>query len=480
MAVDISVHGVFGSHAEREEYAVTVAPAAADEVNTIRRPIRITGCALLPDDHFQVDSSELSPSAGQGIRRLSALMQEHPDCRIAVFGHADPVGEDEYNKTLSGRRALAVYGLLVHDENIWDYLHSHPHGGDKWGLKAVQSMLTSLSFPTGRIDGVNDDGTKDAVKQFQRAHGLSASGSVDDGTRKAVYGAYMDLLYGGTFTKLDPGKEFLFQNKGPDHKGDVQGCGEFNPLMVFSAREAREFSKPANRAARNDANAVNRRVLVYLFAPDTVVDESRWPCPTFKEGAAGCRKRFFVDADKRRRSENARREYRFSHDTFACRFYDRFAGPSPCERSNVVSSLIRWIAPTPPAKEPPILVARTPSGDEICRIQSQGVGTDPTGCSYNAFDLGDLRSQGQSVLSVQNGDIPILTGMTFDLSGILSGVADLLALARMLGLDVPPLKPSPLPPDGPAGPDMLDVNSDFPNPLVPENPPSEEDQDLGF
>lgn len=481
MAVDISVHGVFGSHPEEDDPGAIVAPSTGKEFNTIRRPIQVVGCALLPDNHFLVDSSEISPSAAEGLRRLSALMQEHPDSRISVFGHADPVGEDEYNKTLSGRRALAVYGLLIHDVALWDELHAHPHGGDKWGLKAVQSMLTALSFPAGRSDGVMDDATKAAVKKFQTANGRSATGTADDGTRKAVYGAYMDFLYGGAFTQLDPDKDFLFHNKAKDHKGDVQGCGEFNPLVIFSAKEAQTFSKASNRSARNDANAVNRRVLVYLFAPDTVVDESRWPCPTFKEGAAGCRKRLFADGDKRRQNGPSRREYRFSHDTFACRFYDRTMGGSPCERSNVASSLIRWVAPTPAGKEPPVLVAKTSSGEEICRVQSQDVGSDPTGCTYHAFDIGDLRSGEQPVLSIQNGDMPILTGLTFDLSGLLSGVADVLAMAHLMGLDVPQVNPSPLPPDGPPGPDMLEVNTDFPNPLVPENaPPEEKEDDLGF
>jgi len=35
-------------------------------------------------------------------------VKDHPACPLSVFGHADPVGSDDYNKALSGRRAMAV------------------------------------------------------------------------------------------------------------------------------------------------------------------------------------------------------------------------------------------------------------------------------------------------------------------------------------------------------------------------------------
>jgi hypothetical protein len=49
---------------------------------------------------------------------------------------------------------------------------------------------------------------------------------------------------------------------------------------------------------------------------------------------AGCRARFWSDGDKRRNTHVTARDRKFedSKDTFACRFYQRLADESPCER----------------------------------------------------------------------------------------------------------------------------------------------------
>ena len=60
---------------------------------------------------------------------------------------------------------------------------------------------------------------------------------------------------------------------------------------------------------------------------------SKWPCPTFKEGAAACKKRFFSDGDQRRSTHTpgSDRKFEETEDTFACRFYQRISDGSPCE-----------------------------------------------------------------------------------------------------------------------------------------------------
>ena len=65
---------------------------------------------------------------------------------LSIFGHADPVGNDDYNKQLSGRRATAIYGLLTRDTHLWEELYSHSFGNDKWGVKAIQIMLAELGL----------------------------------------------------------------------------------------------------------------------------------------------------------------------------------------------------------------------------------------------------------------------------------------------------------------------------------------------
>ncbi|HEY3838010.1 MAG TPA: hypothetical protein VGL72_15625, partial [Bryobacteraceae bacterium] len=120
----------------------------------------------------------------------------------------------------------------------------------------------------------------------------------------------------------------------PKGKADYQGCGEFNPMLLFSQEEEQEFQDPANKDQRDEENAPNRRVIGLLFRPGTKVDPSRWPCPRADEGTAGCRKRFWSDGDKRRNTRLSGQERQFdqTHDTFACRFYHRLMTGSPCEK----------------------------------------------------------------------------------------------------------------------------------------------------
>jgi len=132
------------------------------------------------------------------------------------------------------------------------------------------------------------------------------------------------------------GKEdFLGQGNDEGGKGDYQGCGEFNPTLLFSAAEQQDFEKPENRTARDDANAENRRVTILLFRPGSRVAVEKWPCPRAAEGTTACRKRFWSDGEGRRSLHlpTERRTFGKSRDTFACRFYHRMMSRSPCEDS---------------------------------------------------------------------------------------------------------------------------------------------------
>ncbi|MBK8258709.1 MAG: peptidoglycan-binding protein [Polyangiaceae bacterium] len=47
-------------------------------------------------------------------------------------------------------------------------------------VSGIQGMLTNLGYYWGSINGVLSDDTKVAIQAFQRANGITASGSVDD------------------------------------------------------------------------------------------------------------------------------------------------------------------------------------------------------------------------------------------------------------------------------------------------------------
>jgi len=326
-----STGGLSGDHPTFEGNEARVAPATGAEKNVVATLLVPLGCWRVEDMRFAFDSSFVLPGVKDELVLLAKLREKHtlrapgatPGAEtlvpppLSLFGHADPVGNDDYNKTLSGRRATAIYGMLTRDTALWENLFSHPAGGDNWGRPALQTMLTTTD-PTL---------TSDAARLDQQT--TDAQGNA--GTRSALFLSYMNRV--SSSIKLAKG-DFL---AGTDAKGkaDYQGCGEFNPMLIFSQQEAQEFQDPANKDSRNSENAPNRRVIGLLFRPGTTVDPNKWPCPRADEGVAGCRKRFWSDGESRRsrRLPADRREFAKTQDTFACRFYHRLMTGSPCEKT---------------------------------------------------------------------------------------------------------------------------------------------------
>ena len=279
----------------------------------------------IDDSRFRFDSSFIRPIARTEIDDLARLHRTFPASPMSIFAHTDPVGDDAYNKPLSGRRALALYGVLVRDVDLWEELYKAPMAGDQWGQGAIDEMFDALGFTS--------------VAEFQEnnvdANGnpLDVDGWIGPATRKSLYRAYMDFLCtdddGNVLELTDD--NFLARGADPDHRGDVQGCGEFNPLMVFSTEEHQRFQAWAHREERNAENSVNRRAVVFLYPADVVVDVAKWPCPAARTGMPECKQRFWSDAQTRRNPQEARRHFDGDFDTFACRFYHYFGFNTPAE-----------------------------------------------------------------------------------------------------------------------------------------------------
>ncbi len=315
-----------------------VAPASDTKGrNTIQLSVIPFACWRADDVRFEFDSSFLRPEISAEIAALKLLIDKHtlPNLQgipthkptLSVFGHADPTGNDDYNKSLSGRRAQAMYGMLIRDVDLWENLFAHPQGRDNWDPAAIKAMESALGRPA--TDRPNSSARKALYKDY-----MDALCTVRDLNGNAVLGSdgKPEILI---LKKTD----FLAAGLDPHGRGDFQGCGEFNPIRMFSAEENNEFSKPPNHAERDRQNAPNRRVLVFLFRPGVHVKPTAWPCPAAKDGVGACKKRFWSDADKRRSFQAKRREFKDTEDTFACRFYDRLSNKSPCERIVITFSV---------------------------------------------------------------------------------------------------------------------------------------------
>jgi len=62
---------------------------------------------------FEFDKYELQPESYSELNRLYDILSENPDLKVSVDGHTDIVGTEEYNISLSYKRADAVVGYLI-------------------------------------------------------------------------------------------------------------------------------------------------------------------------------------------------------------------------------------------------------------------------------------------------------------------------------------------------------------------------------
>jgi hypothetical protein len=323
------------------------AVTAAAESNTVAVPLRAVASLPIEDVRFEFESSFLLPDATRALERIAPMKLRWKGAPITLFGHSDRVGDEVHNKELAGRRVRAVYAMLVRDRQIWEELYQHPLGRDDWRGRPIQHMLQALGFEPGAIDNVIGAKTKKAAKAFQGSRGLPATGNLNPTTRDALFGAYMDHVCQDTEGKplvLTSG-EFLGGGNDPDGKADYQGCGEFNPIFVPSKKQERAGATAGHKNERDFTNASNRRVTLFFIAPGAEVLLAEWPCPRAKDGPDRCHDRFWSDGPARLRPREQARKQRDTHDTYACRFYERLtltAEPGEAEEVRPGAVRARW------------------------------------------------------------------------------------------------------------------------------------------
>lgn len=314
-------------------YVVAEHPEASEKAECAKieieadKPPQPLAVLTLGAVHFGFGSSFVLPAAAAKIAEFKQAIDKNPGAGVAVFGHADPVGGDDGNKKLSGRRAMSVYRLLTKNVEEWSKIASD----DKWDLRHTQAMLAHLQdkkqvpYYGGSVDGKNGPKTESAVKAFQQDNGLKPDGIAGPRTHAKLYELYMGSICPVTCKDED----FLGDPTDPKRQWACIGCGEFNPVLVFSREDDDKFRTSGDKSARDAKNAPNRRATVMLFppaskGPGNVV----FPCPALDEGWSKCKEQLFEDADTRLKPGEAERTWEKDKNTFACKFYAGIAHES--------------------------------------------------------------------------------------------------------------------------------------------------------
>lgn len=63
--------------------------------------------------YFDTDKATLRPESEGTLRQVLGVLEVEPALRLVIAGHTDSEGGDDYNRSLSERRAVAVVGWLV-------------------------------------------------------------------------------------------------------------------------------------------------------------------------------------------------------------------------------------------------------------------------------------------------------------------------------------------------------------------------------
>jgi OOP family OmpA-OmpF porin len=68
--------------------------------------------------NFGFDSSRVEERYFADLAELGAFLKRFEDVYVDIEGHTDSIGPDDYNQSLSQRRAQAVVDLLVNEHGI--------------------------------------------------------------------------------------------------------------------------------------------------------------------------------------------------------------------------------------------------------------------------------------------------------------------------------------------------------------------------
>ncbi|MEZ4239213.1 MAG: peptidoglycan-associated lipoprotein Pal [Myxococcota bacterium] len=85
--------------------AAPAAPATPEYVDTLLKNFNLV--------YFDTDSSALNEESKAVLEGNVQVLQEHPDVKVQIQGHADERGTEDYNLALGNKRADAVREYLV-------------------------------------------------------------------------------------------------------------------------------------------------------------------------------------------------------------------------------------------------------------------------------------------------------------------------------------------------------------------------------
>ena len=86
---------------------------AQSEAIAVQREGNVLALTFRSDFTFAVNSSTIRPGLNNELARVAQVLNAYPQTTLTVAGHTDSTGSEEYNQTLSQKRAESVKNALV-------------------------------------------------------------------------------------------------------------------------------------------------------------------------------------------------------------------------------------------------------------------------------------------------------------------------------------------------------------------------------
>ncbi|NCA78679.1 MAG: OmpA family protein [Sphingobacteriia bacterium] len=111
------------------------------------------------------------------LNQIADVMKENPTYHLAISGHTDDVGNDEYNQTLSDKRAASVRRYLINQGIDENRMTSHGYGETrpiadnktKQGRALNRRVEFEVSFETVTYEKVINEELQDVLKPAEKA-----------------------------------------------------------------------------------------------------------------------------------------------------------------------------------------------------------------------------------------------------------------------------------------------------------------------
>ena len=105
--------GRYMDNQQKELEAQLAREQAAEQIRISRLADDTLKLDLSSEVSFDVDSSRINRSFYQSLNKLASVIGDYPQTAVHIVGHTDSTGSDDYNQSLSVRRATSVRGYLT-------------------------------------------------------------------------------------------------------------------------------------------------------------------------------------------------------------------------------------------------------------------------------------------------------------------------------------------------------------------------------